>query len=93
MRITTAAQLLQHMRACFPRGVYSPSSRKSFARIVVHYDNTFHNPATGFLEPYQDTPQWILRAIATNAKQSSGERKRVNDSWQHYYRQKGVECV
>jgi hypothetical protein len=88
MRITTAVQLLKHMRACFPRDAYSPSSRKSFARIVVGSENTFHNPATGFLDPCPDTPQWVLRAIATKAKQSSGERRRVNDGWLRYFRTK-----
>jgi hypothetical protein len=89
MRITTVAQLLKHMRACFPRGVYSASSRKSFARIVVYSDNTFHNPQTGRLDPCPDAPRWILRAIATQAKQSNAERKRVRDSWLHHYRKEG----
>jgi hypothetical protein len=64
MRLTTAAQLLAHMRVCFPRNVFSASSRKTYARIVLSRDNTFYNPTTGHLESYPDNPEWVLRAIA-----------------------------
>ena len=98
MRITTATQLLRHMRTCFPRDAYSASSRKSFARIIVHSDNTLHNPKTGHLEPRPDAPRWILRAIATKAKQSNAEKNRVRESWQDYHRRQkvlltGLDCL
>jgi hypothetical protein len=69
MRITTSRALLAHMRACFPRRSFSIESRKSFARIVLYSENTFHDPTTGHLTPYLDNPEWVRRAIAYRSGQ------------------------
>lgn len=86
MRITTAIQLLRHMRGTFRHSVYSATDQKSFARIALYEGNSIQDSATGLpLELLPDTPQWVRRAITTRAKQSSSERRRVNDSWECYF--------
>lgn len=58
-RITTATQLLAHMRLNFPRDLFKTKTRKEIARSVAYNSNTEHDPATGFLRFKPDTPDWV----------------------------------
>jgi len=60
-RILTEFQLAAHIAHC--RATHGPdlpdSYFESVGNLAAVNSNQFHNPETGFLEFYADTPQWV----------------------------------